>query len=181
MHYQQIVVALAETIRLMDGNRCRDPRLANRVRSFMGFLSNKEDENGNRLIKIDDEFHAGFYYRNGQPINKLGLMINGPERAIKKIKSEIRNVRKKYYGKSPERISNILVQLVRLAADYRTDNSLIGKNCLSSVLSSNGYFVCQDYHEESFPEMHIPHFIIHSISTKNVRIWTGDGVPPWWN
>ena len=147
---------------------------------FMGLLSNMEDEKGNWLRNVDDDFHLGILSPNEQWRKKLDVMINGAEIAADVFEQYIPSFRKRFFNKPPQEISNASVQLLRMATQHPKIGHVIGKNCLSTIVTPDGEFVCNDHSEAARPQHNSPHFIGPDFSLKKFEIWTGDQPPPWW-
>lgn len=109
------------------------------------------------------------------------MIIKGTKKAIETFEIAIPSIKKHFLGKKPESTSTLLVQLIRKAADHSIVGHFIGRNCLSTIVSPNGDFVCRDYPEKSSPEHHISHIILPGSANKYIKIWTGEGAPPWWS
>ncbi|MBI3960620.1 MAG: hypothetical protein HY328_17565 [Chloroflexi bacterium] len=148
---------------------------------FVAMISNFEDAAGKQLSVIDDDFRVTLFRRSAQPLPKLALIVNGTEQAIRLVESAIEPVRKRYIDRNPKELSDALVQLIRKSTEHREFGQRIGKNCLSTVVMSNGSSECWDYRTPESPEQHIPHFISRGVVYRDIKIWTGPGVPSWWS
>jgi hypothetical protein len=147
---------------------------------FMAVLSNAEDEKGNLLKNVSDDFHSRLYFRKNKPMQKLGLIIHGVESAVETFKTAIPQIRKRYLRENPQKIAELCVQLIRRAANHPKVGRLIGRNCISVVMKPTGGFLCQDYRENAPPEQQMPHFVGRDQAIWNIKIWTGKKKPPWW-
>lgn len=147
---------------------------------FGGFLSNIEDNKGNRLTDIDEDFQRGFIFRNSKEMHQLDLMINGAEGASKIFDAAIPTCRKRYFNETSDKIEAALVQLIRKASTDPKEGKWVGRNCLSTVINPNGEYHCQDYPEVDSPQRYTPHLIFCGKAYKGIKIWVGDGAPSWW-
>ena len=146
---------------------------------FAAMISNFEDVDGNRLPDIKDDFRLTTFRRSDQRLSKLALIINGTEQAIRVVESAIAPIRKRYLSRTSKELSDVLVQVIRKSAEHQKFGHLIGKNCLSTVVVSDGTSESWDYRTPKSSEHNIPHIISGAFSYKDINISTGPGIPSW--
>lgn len=139
---------------------------------FAAHLSNFEDSDGNPLVTIDDDFQTGYWIRNSEPLKKLAFSIYGVDSSLSNIikANVITKIRKTFLNTTEERLTALLVQLIRKAVEHPQLGHLIGRNCMSVTTYPSGNFHTQ-YHPYKHSQIaYTPHLITSGFSVKEVWI-----------
>lgn len=147
----------------------------------MALVSNSESSSGEWLDKVSETFVSGFWLRNGKPVRKLDVMINGTEAAVSTpVRDALRRIRERFLTESPESRVRVLVQLLRLAADDPKFGRSIGRECAGVVVNADGG-VQTTFHSEGDGVMsYAPHYVKPGMAFKDIWISTDESRrPPW--
>jgi hypothetical protein len=144
---------------------------------FAATVSNLED--GQRWFPAPvKEFVCGFFLRNDRRVRKLDLIFSGREDAIDAtIGRVIPEVRRHFLKRSPEERANILVDLVRRAADHPKVGNYIGKECMSVVVKPSEDFTARYHPLDRAPVHYAPNLVAQSMVF--TRVWYS--VPRGWS
>jgi len=146
---------------------------------FITTLSNQEDSQGRWLDSVSNNFSLSWLLRDDAPIRKLGIFINGAEGAITdNLKVVIQKIRKHFLYLTPERRTNVLVQLIRLASENGKVGQVIGKDCMSVIVKPNQGFVTNYHPENSGAISYIPHLVTDGVVYRDIWISTEDRREP---
>lgn len=141
-----------------------------RAGPFYGLLSNIEDAKGTRLPTVNAAFQSGIWLRNKKRLRKLDIVVNGAEEAVVgTIDAAIPAVRRRFLRHTADKRAEMLVELVRRAADHPTIGKYIGKECMSVVVPASGDFITR-YHPVAAEAVHYaPHLLTTAMAFKDVR------------
>jgi len=150
---------------------------------FVACLSNCEDEEGSTLEMPDGKFHVWYRHpvrRDGAPV--FGLVAHGQESVAERVftRDVVRALKKRYAGRAPSRTADLLVQCVRRGSDDVHGGRFIGRNCLSTIVTPRGDFVCRDHRDQEEPVQSAPHYVciggaaLYGFEVSSVR-------PEWWS
>jgi hypothetical protein len=148
-----------------------------RAGPFYALLSNGEDRHGNRLPAVSADFQYGIWSRSKKRLRKLDIVINGRENAVDgSIDLAIPSVRRRFFHETADKRADVLVELVRRAADHPKQGRYIGKSCMSVVVPVSGEFIARYHPAESDPVQYAPNLLTNGMAFKGVEF----SLPPGW-
>jgi len=122
------------------------------------------------------EFVGSFSRPKPNAVNPCSIHAGGAYESLEDEDVKLLSTVMQKPGAKPKDVINIIVRAIHNAAD---SCSLIGKNCMSTLLLPGEPGVQCDYHSASgTQESYMPN-IVGWIPMWGVEIYTGEGIPPW--
>jgi hypothetical protein len=150
---------------------------------FIACVTNQEDKNANLLAPppLHNFGSRWFLPKPGFERDKVDLWIHGAEAAVQgEVETAIKKMRKRLFTASSAGVAEALVKLIRRASTHPRYGRVIGRNCMVvSLPLAGGNFQATYYPEAASGQSFMPHLITAGQAFKDVRIWSGDGPPPW--
>ena len=151
------------------------------LRPVMALVSNSEDSSGSWLPRVSDTFATGLWLRNEKTMRKLDLMVSGAVAAVTSdLVEAIKRIRKRFLARTPEERVNVLVQVLRRAANEREYGWLIGQECMGVIVAPEGRFQATFHPSSNAALSYMPHFVQHWMSVRDVWISTDENQRPQW-
>ncbi len=150
-------------------------KFAGQVEGFAGQLSNIDDDAAKPLPEPDDQFcwHS-WWHPNIKKLKRLLCVIHGAEQAVgKKDILGLDSIAKNASSKAPEITAARCVYLIRRISNNEKHGALIGKDCMSVIVSRTGKFTTKYHPQRKSPIGYAPHFITGSMSFKDIYFRQG--------
>ncbi|HEY0561885.1 MAG TPA: hypothetical protein VGD04_01040 [Methylophilus sp.] len=145
---------------------------------FYVSLSNQEDEKGNLLQSISEEFIVKrTLWRAKNSYKRLNIAVIGCEKAIAKDTNAYKALmrfRRWHFKTSPESRCNALVSVLREAASHPTHGKFIGKDCVASIIYPETNVISYYYPELESPFIVAPHYVTANCSFRDIAVLIGN-------